>query len=84
MDLDLVTILVIVVLGAVAGWAASLVVKRPQGLIADIITGIVGAFLGSFLFGVFGAQGVTGIDLYSFLVALVGAIALLLVIRLIR
>jgi len=82
--MDIVTILVTIALGAIVGWAASLVVQRPQGLIADIITGIVGAFLGSFLFRFFGAQGVTGIDLYSVLVALVGAIVLLLIIRLFR
>lgn len=82
--MDIVTILVTIALGAIVGWAASLVVSRPQGLIADIITGVVGAFLGSFIFRFFGAQGVTGIDLYSVLVALVGAIVLLLIIRLFR
>lgn len=65
-----------IILGALAGWVASMVMKTnaKQGMIMDIIMGIIGAFVGGFVFNMFGAAGVTGFNLYSFLVALVGAI----------
>lgn len=72
------------IVGALAGWLASLVMKtnRQQGLLMDIIVGIVGAFIGGFLFNQFGAAGVTGFDIWSIFVAFVGASVLLVVIRL--
>ncbi len=84
MELDLISILIIIVLGGLVGWAASAVVSKPQGTIADIVSGIVGAFIGHFLFDTLGAQGVTGFNLYSLMVALIGAIVLLLIVRLVR
>lgn len=77
-------ILLWIVFGAVAGWLASLVMKTSQGLLMDIVVGIVGAMLGGWLFGQFGAAGVTGFNLPSLLVAVVGAIVLLAILRLIR
>ena len=79
-------ILLWIVLGAVAGWLASLVVKTSgeQGLLIDIVVGIVGALLGGWLFGFFGAQGVTGFNFYSLLVAFVGAVVLLAILRAVR
>jgi uncharacterized membrane protein YeaQ/YmgE (transglycosylase-associated protein family) len=72
------------VVGAVAGWLGSLVMKtnRQQGLLQDILIGIVGAFVGGYLFRALGTTGVTGFNLWSVFVAFVGAVALLLVIRL--
>jgi uncharacterized membrane protein YeaQ/YmgE (transglycosylase-associated protein family) len=71
------------VIGGVAGWLASIVMKtnRSQGMLLDIIVGIVGAFLGGFLFNLVGAPGVTGFNIWSVLVAFIGAIVLLGLIR---
>ena len=73
-------------LGAVAGWIASLIMKtnRSQGTLLDIVVGIVGAFLGGWLFQTFGRAGVTGFNFYSLLVAVVGAVVLLFLVRLVR
>jgi uncharacterized membrane protein YeaQ/YmgE (transglycosylase-associated protein family) len=73
------------VVGAVSGWLASIVMKtnRQQGLLFDIIVGILGAFVGGFLFNQFGAQGVTGFNIWSVVVAFVGAVVLLAAIRLV-
>ncbi len=79
-------ILLWIVLGAVAGWLASLVMKTSgqQGLVIDIVVGIVGALLGGWIFGLFGAAGVTGFNFYSLLVAFVGAVVLLVILRAVR
>lgn len=71
------------ILGALAGWLASLVMKtdEQQGGLANIIVGIVGAMIGGFVFGLFGGSSVTGFNLYSLLVATVGAIILLAIYR---
>ena len=66
-----------VVFGAIVGWIASLVMKSNQGLLMDIVMGIVGAVVGGFLMSLFGQPGVTGFNLYSFLVAVVGAIVVI-------
>ena len=69
-----------IVLGLLAGFIASDIVnRRGQGLIWDIVLGIVGAIVGGWLFAVFGHQGVTGFNLYSMGVAVIGAIVVLLV-----
>ena len=76
-------ILAWLVVGFIAGLLAKYAVpgEGPGGIIGDIITGIVGAFIGGWLFNAFGHSGVTGINLYSILVAFVGACVLLLIIR---
>jgi len=67
-----------VVLGLLAGFIASKVVnKKGEGLFLDAVLGIVGAVVGGWLFGLFGAGGVTGVNLYSLLVAVAGAIVVL-------
>jgi uncharacterized membrane protein YeaQ/YmgE (transglycosylase-associated protein family) len=73
------------IVGAVAGWLASIAMKtnREQGLLMDIIVGIAGAFIGGALFRVFGATGVTGFNFWSVFVAFIGAVVLLAVVRLI-
>ena len=66
------------ILGLIAGFIASRVVnKTGQGLLHDIVLGIVGAMVGGWLFTAFGAAGVTGFNLYSMIVAAVGAIVVL-------
>ena len=64
-----------IVLGALAGWIASMIMKTDasQGLIGDIIMGIIGAFVGGFVFNLFGAAGATGFNLYSLIVSIIGA-----------
>ncbi|HAF16324.1 MAG TPA: GlsB/YeaQ/YmgE family stress response membrane protein [Blastocatellia bacterium] len=69
-----------IVLGLIAGFIGSkLVNKTGEGLIRDVLLGIVGAIVGGFLFNLFGASGVTGLNLYSLLVAVVGAVIFLVV-----
>ncbi len=66
------------ILGLIAGWIGSMIINRSgEGLVLDIILGVVGAFVGGFLFNMFGAVGVTGLNLYSMLVAVVGAVVVL-------
>lgn len=75
-----------IVVGAIAGWLASLVMKtnRQQGLLMDIIVGVIGGFVGGFVLDLLGVSaGVTGINLVSILVALIGAVIFLAVLRLV-
>lgn len=66
------------VLGLIAGFVASQIVNRNgEGLILDIVLGVVGAVVGGYLFTLFGAAPVTGFNLYSMLVAVVGAVVVL-------
>ena len=69
-----------IVLGLIAGFIASKIVnKRGEGVILDIVLGIVGAVVGGWLFSKFGAQGVDGVNIYSMFVAVVGAIIVLVI-----
>ena len=78
------SILVWIIFGAIAGWLAHVLTGRGGGLITNIIVGIVGAFLGGFIMSLFGGGGVTGFNLYSFFVAVVGAVVLLVVLGFIK
>jgi uncharacterized membrane protein YeaQ/YmgE (transglycosylase-associated protein family) len=74
-----------IILGLIAGFIGSKIVnKRGEGLVLDLILGIVGAIAGGWLFNTFGASGVTGLNLYSLMVAVVGAIVVLVVYHAIR
>jgi len=75
-----------IIFGGLAGWVASIIMKTDsnQGTITDIIMGIVGAVVGGFLMGLFGQSGVTGFNLYSFIVAIIGAIVVIYLGRLLR
>ena len=74
-----------IVLGLLAGFIGSkLVNKTGEGLILDIVLGIVGAIIGGWLFHLFGMSGVTGLNLYSLLVAVIGAVVFLVVYHAIR
>ncbi len=70
-----------IILGGLAGWVASMIAgnNSRQGLIGNIIVGIVGSFIGGAVFNHFGGVGVTGLNLYSFGVATVGAVILLFI-----
>ncbi|HEX3808311.1 MAG TPA: GlsB/YeaQ/YmgE family stress response membrane protein [Rhizomicrobium sp.] len=74
-----------IVLGLIAGFIASKIVnKSGSGLLIDILLGIVGAVVGGWLFNQFGAAGVTGFNIYSMLVAVVGAVVILVIYHAIR
>ena len=67
-------ILLWIVLGALSGWIASMIMKSNQGIVGDILLGIIGAVIGGFVMNLFGASGVTGFNIYSILVSIVGAV----------
>ena len=74
-----------IVLGLIAGFLASLMVnKRGEGFIGDIILGIVGAVVGGFIANAFGGTGVTGVNVYSILIAFVGAVICLVIYHAVR
>lgn len=73
------SIIIWLILGLVAGFIASKIVGGPGSLILDIVLGIVGAFAGGFIFSFVGASGVTGLNLYSIFVAVIGAVVVLFI-----
>ncbi len=74
-----------IVLGLIAGFIASQIVKgQGEGVVGDIIVGVVGALVGGFLFNLIGAAGVTGFNLWSLFVAVIGSIVLLFAYHAIR
>ncbi len=72
-----------IIMGALAGWIASMIMKKDSsmGAIANIVVGIIGAFIGGLLMNFFGGEGVTGFNLPSFLIALLGSVILLAIIN---
>jgi len=76
-------ILTWIIVGLIAGALAKLIMPGddPGGIIVTIIIGIIGAFVGGFVFNLFGGSGVTGFNIWSLLVATVGAIILLAIYR---
>ncbi|NCN52303.1 GlsB/YeaQ/YmgE family stress response membrane protein [Candidatus Parcubacteria bacterium] len=72
-------ILAWVILGGIAGWIASLVMHTDgnQGIFLNIVVGIIGAFIGGLVFNFFGGAGITGFNLYSLVVSVLGAVILL-------
>ena len=74
------SILAWIILGLIAGFIGSKIVnKSGEGVLLDIVLGIVGAVVGGWLFNEFGHSGVTGLNLYSLLVAVIGAIVVLVI-----
>ncbi len=74
-----------IVLGLIAGFIASkLVNKRGEGFLGDVVLGIIGAVVGGFLFSAFGGAGVTGFNLYSLMVAVIGAVVVLVIFHAVR
>jgi uncharacterized membrane protein YeaQ/YmgE (transglycosylase-associated protein family) len=69
-----------IILGLIAGFVGAKIVNREgQGFWLDIALGIIGALVGGLLFSLFGASGVTGLNIYSMIVAIVGSIVVLLI-----
>ena len=79
-------IIAFLVLGGIAGWIASMVMgtDASQGILANVAVGVVGALIGGLLFNTFGNSGVTGLNLYSLVVATLGAVVGLWAVRMIR
>ncbi len=83
----MINIILWILFGALAGWLASLIMKtdEEQGALANIVVGILGAFIGGFVVSmVLGEDGVTGFNITSLIVAVVGAVILLGVVKLLR
>lgn len=78
------SILIWIIFGAIAGWIASAIMGTNEGLIMDIIFGIIGSVLGGWLMSFFGKTGVSGFNFYSFFVAILGAIVLIAIVRVIK
>lgn len=74
------------VLGAIVGWIASKITGNDatMGVGANIVVGIIGAFIGGWIVNIFGGMGITGFNIWSFVVALVGAVLLLVIVNAIR
>src|SRR5271170_3055098 len=71
-----------IILGLIAGFIGSKIVnKSGEGMFLDIALGVVGAIVGGFIFSAFGATGITGLNIWSLIVAVIGAIVVLVVYR---
>ena len=75
-----------IIFGAIAGWLASIIMKTngEQGAFMNIIIGIIGAIIGGFAMGALGGNGVTGFNLYSLIVAIIGSVILIAIVRALR
>ena len=79
------SILAWIVLGLIAGFIGSKIVnKTGEGFVLDIVLGIIGAVVGGYLFNMFGAAGVTGVNIYSLFVAVIGAVLVLVLYHAVR
>ncbi len=77
-------IIVWIILGGIAGWVASLIARQNSSLVWDIVLGVVGALVGGFIMSLFGQPGVSGLNLYSLVVAVIGAVIVIYIGRLLR
>jgi uncharacterized membrane protein YeaQ/YmgE (transglycosylase-associated protein family) len=79
------SILAWIVLGLLAGFIGSKIVnKTGEGFVLDIVLGVIGAVVGGYLFSIFGAAGVTGVNIYSLFVAIVGSVLVLVAYHAVR
>lgn len=79
-------ILAWIILGGLAGWIASLFMNTDasQGILLNIIVGIIGSFVGGATFNFFGGAGITGFNFYSLFVAIIGSMLFLWIVKLLR
>jgi uncharacterized membrane protein YeaQ/YmgE (transglycosylase-associated protein family) len=79
-------IIVFIIFGAIVGWIASMIAgtNQEQGALGNIVVGILGAFIGGIIMNSFGKDGVTGFNISSFIVALIGAVILLMIFKAFR
>jgi uncharacterized membrane protein YeaQ/YmgE (transglycosylase-associated protein family) len=75
-----------IIFGALVGWITSMFMgtNQAQGLGQDIVVGIIGALLGGWLMSLVGKVGITGFNVYSFIVAVIGAVILIIVVKALR
>ncbi len=73
-----------IIFGGLAGWLASVLTGEKEGCLTSVAIGIVGALIGGFVFSLIGGSGVTGFNLYSLLVAVIGSLILIALLRAIR
>lgn len=73
-----------IVLGALAGWIAKLITKEEGGLLKNIVLGIIGGVVGGGIVQILGGSGVNGFNVYSFVVAVLGAILVIYIARAIK
>jgi len=73
-----------IILGAIAGWIASALTSSNTSIGMDVVLGVVGAIVGGFVMSLFGQSGVTGFNVYSVVVAVIGAVVLVYAGRLLR
>jgi uncharacterized membrane protein YeaQ/YmgE (transglycosylase-associated protein family) len=79
------SVLAWIVLGLISGFLASKIVnKRGEGFLLDIVLGIIGAVVGGLIAGLFGATGISGLNLHSLILAMVGAICVLFIYHALR
>jgi uncharacterized membrane protein YeaQ/YmgE (transglycosylase-associated protein family) len=81
--MDLTSLLIFLLLGLVAGWLAGLVMKGGFGLVGDMVVGVIGAFLGGWLSSMLFGVTVTGFNPVSILIAFVGAVLFIALLRLV-
>lgn len=86
MEINLGGIIPAIILGGLAGWVASMIMKTDasMGIVANVVVGIIGAIIGNLMLPLFGLGGTTGFSLWSFIVALLGAIVLLFIVGMFR
>ena len=72
-----------IILGGLAGWIASMVMgtDKSMGIVANVVVGVIGALIGGFLVSLFGGSGVTGFNVWSLIVAVLGSIVLLWIVK---
>ena len=77
-------ILLWIIFGAIVGWVASLLMGTNEGLLLNIVLGIVGAVIGGWIMSFLGQTGITGFNLYSMMVAVLGAVILIAIVKALR
>lgn len=73
-----------ILLGGLSGWLAAYLMEERQGCLVNVLVGIVGAILGGVLFSAIGGSGITGFNIWSFAVAVVGSVVFLFILRMLR
>ena len=80
----LTSIIAWIIIGGIAGWVASLIMRTEEGLLADVVIGIIGAFIGGFIVQALTGNSVGGFNLATLLTAILGAVILLAILRMFR
>lgn len=73
-----------IILGGLAGWVANMLMKEEGGLLKNIVLGVIGGVVGGWVVELLGGSGVNGFNIYSFIVAVLGALLLIWIVRMIR